>query len=91
MSNFIPNTVSAERKPVDIVTGTYVDYAGVTRAKSVPARRREAFERNGLGAALVWVVFGADNSFAENEKFNMSGDLRLHLDTSASALRAIRA
>lgn len=83
MSNFIPNTVSAERKPVDIVTGTYVDYAGVTRAKSVPARRREAFERNGLGAALVWVVFGADNSFAENEKFNVSGDLRLHLDTSA--------
>lgn len=91
MSNFIPNTVSAERKPVDIVTGTYVDYAGVTRAKSVPARRREAFERNGLGAALVWVVFGADNSFAENEKFNVSGDLRLHLDASASALRAMRA
>ena len=82
MSNFIPNTVSAERKPVDIVTGTYVDYAGVTRAKSV---------RNGLGAALVWVVFGADNSFAENEKFNVSGDLCLHLDTSASALRAVRA
>ena len=48
MSNFIPNTVSAERKPVDIVTGTYVDYAGVTRAKSVPARRREAFERGQL-------------------------------------------
>ena len=41
-----------------------------------------------LGAALV---FGADNSFAENEKFNVSGDLCLHLDTSASALRAVRA
>ena len=28
-----------------------------------------------MGAALVWVVFGADNSFAENEKFNVSGIL----------------
>lgn len=44
-----------------------------------------------LGAALVGGVFGADNSFAENEKFNVSGDLCLHLDTSASALRAVRA
>ncbi|NEG54917.1 type I glutamate--ammonia ligase [Bifidobacterium platyrrhinorum] len=67
----------------ELVQGTFVDLAGVTRAKNVPARRREVFAKNGLGAPKVWVVFNADNNFAENDTFNVTGDLRLRLDTAA--------
>lgn len=65
-----------------IVQGTIVDLAGVIRAKNVPAERLNTFAKNGVGAPKVWVVFNADNNFAENEIFNVTGDLRLRLDAS---------
>jgi len=76
-------TGAQDQTTAEIVQGTWVDLAGFTRAKNVPARRKESFARNGLGAAKVWIVYGADNTFAENDEFSVSGDLRLHLDTSA--------
>lgn len=65
-----------------IVQGTFVDLAGVTRAKNVPTNRLDVFAKNGVGAPKVWVVFNADNNFAENENFNVTGDLRLRLDAT---------
>ncbi|KHK97327.1 glutamine synthetase [Microbacterium mangrovi] len=72
---------------VDLLVGTALDYAGVTRSKAVPVRRLRSFVTSGMGASPSWVVFCADNGIAFTSGIGVSGDLRLRLDPSR--LRAI--
>ena len=49
---------------VDLLVGTALDFAGVTRSKGVPVRRLPSFATSGMGASPSWVVFCADNGIA---------------------------
>ena len=72
---------------VELLVGTALDFAGVTRSKAVPMRRLRSFATSGMGASPSWVVFCADNGIAFTSGIGVSGDLRLRLDPSR--LRAI--
>jgi Aminotransferase class-III len=49
---------------VELVAGSVTDLAGVTRAKYVPLRRLEAFQRAGMGVSPSWSVFCVDSGIA---------------------------
>jgi glutamine synthetase len=68
---------------VRIVRGTYVDSAGVLRAKEVSLSRLGAFAAPGLGAAPSWAVFCVDDAIAFTPPFSAVGDMRLRLDLDA--------
>ena len=65
---------------VDLLVGTAVDFAGVTRSKGVPVRRLPAFVESGMGASPSWNVFCVDNAIAFTSTIGVTGDLRLRLD-----------
>jgi glutamine synthetase len=62
------------------VLGSVVDMSGVARGKSVPLGRLRQFASAGMGAALSWSVFCADDALAFTHRFTVVGDLRLRLD-----------
>ncbi|GAA4477564.1 glutamine synthetase family protein [Microbacterium panaciterrae] len=71
---------SLRESGVDLLVGTALDFAGVTRSKGVPVRRLPSFASSGMGASPSWVVFCADNGIAFTPGIGVSGDLRLRLD-----------
>jgi glutamine synthetase len=73
---------SLRERGVDLLVGTALDFAGVTRTKGVPVRRLPSFATSGMGASPSWVVFCADNGIAFTSGIGVSGDLRLRLDAA---------
>src|SRR6267142_2570468 len=71
-----------------ILRGTFVDSAGVLRAKQVPIERARAFHSPGLGASPVWVIFCADDAIAFTPSFGVVGDMRLRADLDAAVALA---
>ncbi|HEY5833096.1 glutamine synthetase family protein [Streptomyces sp.] len=71
------------RNGVRVLIGTVVDMAGVTRAKTVPVRRADAFHATGMGASPTWNVFCIDNAIAFTDRLGVVGDLRLRADLTA--------
>ena len=67
-----------------ILRGTFVDSAGVLRAKQVPIERASVFHSPGLGASPVWVIFCADDGIAFTPNFGVVGDMRLRADLGAA-------
>jgi glutamine synthetase len=52
----------------------------VTRAKYVPLRRLEAFQRSGMGVSPSWSVFCVDSGIAFTPNIGVDGDLRIRID-----------
>jgi glutamine synthetase len=67
-----------------ILRGTFMDSAGVLRAKQVPIKRAPVFHSPGLGASPVWVIFCADDGIAFTPNFGVVGDMRLRADLDAA-------
>ena len=67
-----------------ILRGTFVDSAGVLRAKQVAIERAPVFHSPGLGASPVWVIFCADDGIAFTPNFGVVGDMRLRADLEAA-------
>ena len=67
-----------------VLRGTFVDSAGVLRAKQVPIERASVFHSPGLGASPVWVIFCADDGIAFTPSFGVVGDMRLRADLDAA-------
>ena len=77
-------TSSLREKGARILRGTFVDSAGVLRAKQVPIERAPVFHSPGLGASPVWVIFCADDGIAFTPSFGVVGDMRLRADLDAA-------
>jgi glutamine synthetase len=65
---------------VAVIAGSVTDLAGVTRAKYVPLRRLEAFQRSGMGVSPSWSVFCVDSGIAFTPTIGVAGDLRIRID-----------
>ena len=65
---------------VALVAGSITDLAGVTRAKYVPLRRLESFQRSGMGVSPSWSVFCVDSGIAFTPNIGVDGDLRIRID-----------
>jgi glutamine synthetase len=65
---------------VALVAGSITDLAGVTRAKYVPLRRLESFQRAGTGVSPSWSVFCVDSGIAFTPNIGVDGDLRIRID-----------
>jgi glutamine synthetase len=77
----LPNDVEDLRaRGVRLVAGSITDLAGVTRAKYVPLRRLEAFQRAGMGVSPSWSVFCVDSGIAFTANIGVDGDLRIRID-----------
>ena len=64
--------------------GTFVDSAGVLRAKQVSIDRAPVFHSPGLGASPVWVIFCVDDAIAFTPSFGVVGDMRLRVDLDSA-------
>ena len=69
-----------------ILRGTFVDSAGVLRARQVPIERAVAFATDGLGTSPAISGFCADDAIELGEHAGPVGDLRLVADLGAAAL-----
>lgn len=72
-----------EQSGVHTLRGTFVDSAGVIRAKQMPIAHGAVFADEGLGAAPAISTFTADDAIAATEGISPVGDLRLRLDLGA--------
>ena len=70
---------------VQALRGTFMDCAGVLRAKQVSLDRAPVFHSPGLGASPVWVIFCVDDGIAFTPNFGAVGDMRLRTDLDAVA------
>ena len=68
---------------VTTIIGTFVDNAGVARAKQVPLERLAALHRSGLGASYSWATFCVDDHLPLTPYFSVVGDMRMKADLSA--------
>jgi len=68
---------------VRIVIGTFVDTAGIFRAKQVPVAKIGSFNSPGVGASPTWAVFTIDDLVAMTPSFSVVGDIRLRADLDA--------
>ncbi|WP_034590569.1 type I glutamate--ammonia ligase [Hamadaea tsunoensis] len=74
---------------VRVVALTWVDNAGVTRAKAIPLDRLAGAAAWGVGMSTVHDVFLVDDSITESEHIGGPvGDLRLHPDLDALTVLA---
>ena len=77
----LPTDVEGLRsRDVRLVAGSITDLAGVTRAKYVPVRRLDAFQRSGMGVSPSWSVFCVDSGIAFTPNIGVDGDLRIRID-----------
>ncbi len=76
--------MSGHHEPLTTLRGTFVDSAGVLRAKQVPMEHAEVFGDVGLGASPVFSTFTADDQVAASPGIGPVGDLRLRADLSAA-------
>jgi glutamine synthetase len=73
-----------EADGVDTVIGTTVTAAGLTHAKTVPARRLDAFADPGVGFSPVTHVFAIDRAgIALTQGITVVGDQRIRIDLDA--------
>lgn len=71
-------------KGIDSVLVTFVDNAGVIRARAVPLERFEAASTTGLGLSTAWHVVSATDRVTSSPFIgNPAGDLRLVADAAA--------
>lgn len=75
-----------EKSNVHTLIGTYIDNAGIARAKQVPIERTSAIHRSGLGASYSWAVFSIDDVLAITPSFSVVGDMRMRADLSAARI-----
>ncbi|EME17670.1 type I glutamate--ammonia ligase [Rhodococcus triatomae] len=64
-----------------LVVGSYVDMAGVARAKAMPTSRLDTFVTAGAGVSPSWLVFCVDDHLAFTPSMSVVGDLRLRITT----------
>jgi glutamine synthetase len=76
----LPTVEELRADGVTLIAGSITDLAGVTRAKYVPLRRLEAFQRSGMGVSPSWSVFCADSGIAFTPNIGVDGDLRIRID-----------
>ena len=76
--------MSGHQEPLTTLRGTFVDSAGVLRAKQVPMEHAEVFGDVGLGASPVFSTFTADDQVAASPGIGPVGDLRLRADLEAA-------
>jgi glutamine synthetase len=69
---------------VRILRGTFMDAAGILRAKQAQIERAAVFHSPGLGASPVWLIFCADDGIAFTPNFGVIGDMRLRADLDAA-------
>ena len=62
-----------------LVVGSFVDMAGVSRAKAMPADRMDVFVAAGAGVSVSWLVFCVDDHLAFTPDLSVVGDLRLRI------------
>jgi glutamine synthetase len=62
-----------------LVVGSFVDMAGVARAKAMPADRLDVFVAAGAGVSPSWLVFCVDDHLAFTPSLSVVGDLRLRI------------
>jgi glutamine synthetase len=62
---------------IELVAVSFVDNAGIVRAKTVPADRVEAVSRRGVGAPFAFSIFQGDDGMATATGFEATGDARL--------------
>src|SRR3989475_10808612 len=77
-------TSALRDKGARILRGTFMDAAGVLRAKQVPIERAPVFHSRGLGASPVWVIFCVDDAIAFTPSFGVVGDMRLRADLDSA-------
>lgn len=65
-----------------ILLTSVVDFAGVTRGKSIPSSRSRLVSRNGVGASVSWALFSVVNDIAWIPSIGVVGDDRLVPDLS---------
>ena len=75
--------VELRRQGVTTLLGTFVDNAGVARAKQVPLERLASFHRVGLGASYSWAVWASDDTLVLGPTFSVTGDMRMRADLAA--------
>jgi glutamine synthetase len=76
----VDRTDELRAEGVTLIAGSVTDLAGVTRAKYVPLRRLDAFQRSGTGVSPSWSVFCVDSGIAFTPKIGVAGDLRIRID-----------
>lgn len=62
---------------IELVAVSFVDNAGIVRAKAVPAARVEAVCRRGVGAPFAFSIFQGNDGMATATGFEATGDARL--------------
>jgi glutamine synthetase len=68
----------------ELLTVTFVDNGGITRAKTVPAGRAEAAASTGIGASTTFSVFTGQDAMGSAHGLEIpTGDLRLVADLDA--------
>ncbi len=88
MADFSPEAIAdvvdaLAARGVHTVIGTFVDNAGVARAKQVPLARLSALHRSGVGASYSWATFSVDDVLAMTPYFSVVGDMRMRADLNA--------
>jgi glutamine synthetase len=73
-----------ERAGAHTLRGTFIDSAGVIRAKQTPIAHAAVFCDEGLGAAPAISAFTADDAIAPTPGISAVGDYRLRLDLAAA-------
>jgi glutamine synthetase len=62
---------------IELIAVSFVDNAGIVRAKSVPTARLEAVSRRGVGAPFAFSIFQGNDGMATATGFEATGDARL--------------
>ena len=62
---------------IELVAVTFVDNAGIVRAKTVPAARLAAVSERGVGAPFAFSIFQGNDGMATATGFEATGDARL--------------
>ncbi len=65
------------QRGIELIAVSFIDNAGIARAKSIPASQAEAAARNGVGASTSFAVFQGDDGMATSTGTEAVGDTRL--------------
>jgi glutamine synthetase len=70
---------------IELIAISFVDNAGLTRAKSITAAKAEAASTRGVGSPQAFSIFQGDDGMATATGFEATGDTRLVPDLSRLA------
>jgi glutamine synthetase len=70
---------------IELLAIAFVDGAGITRAKSVPAARAEAVALRGVGSPFAFAIFQGNDGMATSTGYEATGDTRLVPDMARLA------